>query len=303
MALFSKFKEGLKKTRASISEKLSALTGAFTKVDEEFFEELEEILVLSDMGAASASEICSAVKETVKKRKITEPSEIKGLVKEEILSILSSVDSKMKLSTAPSVIIVIGVNGVGKTTTIGKLAAKFKSEGKKVVLSASDTFRAAAAEQLSVWASRAGVQIVKHAEGADPGAVLYDALSSAVAKEADIVICDTAGRLHNKKPLMDELSKIYRVIEKTLPGADVETLLTIDATTGQNAVIQAEQFGAATPITGIILTKLDGTAKGGIVVPICKRLAIPVKFVGLGEQIDDLQPFDAAEFTEGLMGE
>jgi fused signal recognition particle receptor len=303
MALFSKFKEGLKKTRASFSEKFALLTSAFQKVDEEFFEELEEILVLSDMGAVSATEICEAVKMRAKKERITDPVLIKGFVKEEIAKSLSEVSSEMKLGKKPSVIIVIGVNGVGKTTTIGKLAAKYKKEGKKVILAAADTFRAAAAEQLSIWADRVGVQIVKSDEGADPGAVLFDAITSANAKGADIVICDTAGRLHNKKPLMDELSKIYRVIEKALPETDVETLLVIDATTGQNGVIQAEQFSLATPITGIVLTKLDGTAKGGIVVPICKRLHIPVKFVGLGEGIDDLEPFSAEEFSDGLIGD
>lgn len=303
MALFSKFKEGLKKTRASFSEKFARLTAAFQKVDEEFFEELEEILVLSDMGAASAGDVCEAVKERVKREKISDPNLIKGLVKEEIAKGLSEVSSEMRLDKKPSVIIVIGVNGVGKTTTIGKLAAKYKKEGKKVILAAADTFRAAAAEQLSIWADRVGAQIVKSDEGADPGAVLYDAITSAVSKGTDIVICDTAGRLHNKKPLMDELTKIYKVIEKALPETDVETLLVIDATTGQNGVIQAEQFSLATPITGIVLTKLDGTAKGGIVVPICKKLHIPVKFVGLGEGLDDLEPFSAEEFSEGLIGE
>ena len=303
MALFSKFKEGLKKTREAFSDKFASLTSAFVKVDEEFFEELEELLVLSDMGAEAAESICSAVKSEVKKRRITDSAEIKGLIKEEILKILSSVDSSLKLETKPSVIIVIGVNGVGKTTTIGKLATRFKNEGKKVILSASDTFRAAAGEQLEIWAERAGVPIVKHSIGVDPASVLYDAIASAKAKDADIVICDTAGRLHNKKPLMDELTKIYRVVEKTLPEASLESLLVIDATTGQNAVIQASEFGAATSLTGIILTKLDGTAKGGIVVPICKKMGLPVKFVGLGEKVDDLEPFDPVSFTDGLIGE
>ncbi len=303
MALFSKFKEGLKKTREAFSDKFASLTSAFVKVDEEFFEELEELLVLSDMGAETACEICEAVKSEAKKRRITDSSEIKGLIKEEILKILSSVDSSLKLETKPSIIIVIGVNGVGKTTTIGKLATRYKNEGKKVILSASDTFRAAAGEQLEIWAERAGVPIVKHFEGADPASVLYDAIASAKAKDADIVICDTAGRLHNKKPLMDELTKIYRVVEKTLPEASLESLLVIDATTGQNAVVQSSEFGAATELTGIILTKLDGTAKGGIVVPISKKMGLPVKFVGLGEGIDDLEPFDPVSFTNGLIGE
>ncbi len=303
MALFSKFKEGLKKTREAFSDKFASLTSAFVKVDEEFFEELEELLVLSDMGAEAACDICEAVKHEAKKRRITDSSEIKGLVKEEILKILSSVDSSVKLETKPSIIIVIGVNGVGKTTTIGKLATRYKNEGKKVILSASDTFRAAAGEQLEIWAERAGVPIVKHFEGADPASVLYDAIASAKAKDADIVICDTAGRLHNKKPLMDELSKIYRVVEKVCPDVSLESLLVIDATTGQNAVIQAEEFSKATDLTGIILTKLDGTAKGGIVVPISKKMGLPVKFVGLGEGVDDLEVFDPVSFTDGLIGE
>lgn len=303
MAFFSKFKDALTKTRESLSDKLNSLVGAFKSVDEEFFEELEELLILSDTGTESANYLCEAVKKRVKKENISEPEKIKELLKEEIEGILSEKSSEIDLSSAPSVIIVLGVNGVGKTTTIGKLAAKYKKEGKKVLLAAADTFRAAASEQLSIWAERAGVPIVKHSEGADPAAVLFDALSSAKAKNMDIVICDTAGRLHNKKPLMEELSKIYRVIEKASPESSKETLLVIDATTGQNGVVQVKEFSSAVPLSGIILTKLDGTAKGGIVIPICRDYSLPVKFVGLGEKEEDLEKFDPKLFSEGLLGE
>lgn len=303
MAFFSKFKDALTKTRESLGDKLNSLVGAFKSVDEEFFEELEELLILSDTGTDSAAALCEAVKKRVKKENISEPEKIKELLKEEIERILSEKSSEIDLSSAPSVIIVLGVNGVGKTTTIGKLAAKYKKEGKKVLLAAADTFRAAASEQLSIWAERAGVPIVKHSEGADPAAVLFDALSSAKAKNMDIVICDTAGRLHNKKPLMEELSKIYRVIEKASPESSKETLLVIDATTGQNGVVQVKEFSSAVPLSGIILTKLDGTAKGGIVIPICRDYSLPVKFVGLGEKEEDLEKFDPKLFSEGLLGE
>ena len=303
MAFFSKFKDALTKTRESLGDKLNSLVGAFKSVDEEFFEELEELLILSDTGTDSAAALCEAVKKRVKKENISEPEKIKELLKEEIERILSEKSCEIDLSSAPSVIIVLGVNGVGKTTTIGKLAAKYKKEGKKVLLAAADTFRAAASEQLSIWAERAGVPIVKHSEGADPAAVLFDAISSAKAKNMDIVICDTAGRLHNKKPLMEELSKIYRVIEKASPESSKETLLVIDATTGQNGVVQVKEFSSAVPLSGIILTKLDGTAKGGIVIPICRDYSLPVKFVGLGEKEEDLEKFDPKLFSEGLLGE
>lgn len=303
MAFLSRFKDGLRKTRESLSDKLSTLTASFKKVDEEFFEELLELLVLSDVGVETAEELCKRVKLRAKKENISDTSEIKGVLRDEVKGILESVDSEMHLNTKPSVIIVVGVNGVGKTTTIGKMAKKYRDAGKNVILAAADTFRAAATEQLSVWAERAGVPIVSQGEGAEPAAVLYDTLESAKSRGSDIVICDTAGRLHNKKPLMDELFKIYKVIGKVLPEADVETLLVIDATTGQNAVIQASQFGEVLPLTGIILTKLDGTAKGGIVLPICEKLHIPVKFVGLGEKEDDLELFSAEDFADGLIGE
>lgn len=302
MAFLSKFTNGLKKTRDSFSQKFASLTAAFRKVDEEFFEELEELLILSDTGARFASELCETVKKQVKLQNIENPNEIKSILKEEIAKVLSKESSEMKLNSTPAVLIVVGVNGVGKTTTIGKLASRYKKEGKKVLLAAADTFRAAASEQLSIWAERADVPIVKHGEGADPASVLFDAIEKAKAKGMDLVICDTAGRLHNKKPLMDELSKIYRAIDKTLPGAAVETLLVIDATTGQNAVVQAKEFSSVLPLSGIILTKLDGTAKGGIVIPICGELSLPVKFVGLGEKTDDLEPFDPEAFAEGLIG-
>lgn len=303
MAFFSKFKDALTKTRESLSDKLNSLVSAFKSVDEEFFEELEELLILSDTGTDSALYLCEAVKKRVKRENISEPEKIREVLKEEIENILSEKSSEIDLSSAPSVIIVLGVNGVGKTTTIGKLAAKYKKEGKKVLLAAADTFRAAASEQLSIWADRAGVPIVKHSEGADPAAVLFDAISSAKAKNMDIVICDTAGRLHNKKPLMEELSKIYRVIEKVSPESSKETLLVIDATTGQNGVVQVKEFSSAVPLSGIILTKLDGTAKGGIVIPICRDYSLPVKFVGLGEKEEDLEKFDPKLFSEGLLGE
>lgn len=303
MAFFSKFKDALTKTRESLSDKLNSLVSAFKSVDEEFFEELEELLILSDTGTDSALYLCEAVKKRVKRENISEPEKIREVLKEEIENILSEKSSEIDLSSAPSVIIVLGVNGVGKTTTIGKLAAKYKKEGKKVLLAAADTFRAAASEQLSIWADRAGVPIVKHSEGADPAAVLFDAISSAKAKNMDIVICDTAGRLHNKKPLMEELAKIYRVIEKVSPESSKETLLVIDATTGQNGVVQVKEFSSAVPLSGIILTKLDGTAKGGIVIPICRDYSLPVKFVGLGEKEEDLEKFEPKLFSEGLLGE
>ncbi len=272
---------------------------SFTKIDEDFFEELEETLIMSDIGAETSEQICARLRERVKQDGVTDPVQVKGLLEEIIAQMLEG-DDTLRVSTRPSVILVIGVNGVGKTTTIGKLAYHLKSEGKKVVLAAADTFRAAAIDQLQVWADRAGVDLVKHEEGSDPAAVVFDALSSAKAKGADVVICDTAGRLHNKKNLMDELAKINRVIKREADGCDIESLLVVDATTGQNGVNQAQQFMQAADLTGIILTKLDGTAKGGIVIAIKDRLGLPVKYVGVGEQIDDLQPFSAQEFARAL---
>ena len=299
MGLFSKIKEGLKKTRDSILSGVNGIINSFTKIDEELFEELEEALVMSDIGVQTSSEICDKLRKRIKETGITDPSEIMGLMKEIITEMLGE-DEGLRLETKPSVILVIGVNGVGKTTTIGKLSLRLKNEGKKVVLGAADTFRAAAIDQLGIWAERAGVTMVKSVEGTDPASVVFDTIASAKSKNADVIICDTAGRLHNKKNLMDELAKIYRVIGRELPDASVETLLVLDAATGQNAVNQAREFKNVADITGIVLTKLDGTAKGGIIIAIRNELGIPVKFVGVGEGIDDLQPFAAEEFAEGI---
>ena len=299
MGLFSKIKQGLQKTRDSISNGVNSILNSFTKIDEELFEELEETLVISDVGVVTAEEICGQLRKKIKETGITDPSEIKGLMKEIIAEMLGE-DEGLKLDTKPSVILVIGVNGVGKTTTIGKLASQLKADGQKVVLGAADTFRAAAIDQLGIWAERAGVSMVRSVEGTDPASVVFDTIASAKAKGADVIICDTAGRLHNKKNLMDELAKIYRVIGRELPDASVETLLVLDAATGQNAVNQAREFKNVADITGIVLTKLDGTAKGGIIIAIRNELGIPVKFVGVGEGIDDLQPFNAAEFADGI---
>lgn len=299
MGLFSKIKEGLKKTRGSISDGIASIVNSFTKIDEELFEELEETLVMSDIGVTASAEICERLRKKIKETGVTDPALIKGMLKEIITEMLGD-DEGLCLETKPSVILVIGVNGVGKTTSIGKMAAQLKSNGKNVVLGAADTFRAAAIDQLAVWAERAGVTMVKSVEGTDPASVVFDTIASAKAKGADIIICDTAGRLHNKKNLMEELAKINRVIKRELPEASIETLLVLDAATGQNAVNQAREFKNVTDITGIVLTKLDGTAKGGIIIPIKSELNIPVKFVGVGEGIDDLQPFVASEFADGI---
>ncbi len=302
MGFFEKISAGLKKTRDSIMGSVTSMLRSFTKIDEELFEELEEILIMADAGANTSARICGELRKKVKERGVTDPEEVRGLLKETVAELLRG-GQEMRLSTKPSVVLVIGVNGVGKTTTIGKLAARYKAEGKKVVLAAADTFRAAAIEQLDIWAGRAGVDIVKHAQDADPAAVVFDAAAAAKARGADILICDTAGRLHNKKNLMDELSKIGRVLDRELPGADKEVLLVLDATTGQNAVNQAREFKNAAGITGIVLTKLDGTARGGVVLAIREDLDVPVKFVGVGEGIDDLLPFDPDVFTDGLFSE
>ncbi|MBR5222662.1 MAG: signal recognition particle-docking protein FtsY [Clostridia bacterium] len=299
MGFFSKIKQGLQKTRNSIANGVTSIVNSFTKIDEELFEELEEMLVMSDIGVTTATEICDLLRKKIKEQGITDPAVIKGLMKEIIAEMLGE-DEGLKLTTTPSIILVIGVNGVGKTTTIGKLSAILKSQGKKVVLGAADTFRAAAIDQLGVWAERADVTMVKSVEGTDPASVVFDTIASAKSKGADVIICDTAGRLHNKKNLMDELAKIYRVIGRELPDASLETLLVLDAATGQNAVNQAREFKSVADITGIVLTKLDGTAKGGIIIPIKNELKIPVKFVGVGEGIDDLQPFTATEFVNGI---
>ena len=300
MGFFSKIKTGLAKTRNALAENINSVINSFTKIDEELFEELEEILVLSDMGCVTAEQICDELRSRVKKDGIKDPNQIRIILRD-IVSEKIEGDCTLKLSTKPSIILVIGVNGVGKTTTIGKLASRLKAEGKSVMLGAADTFRAAAIDQLSVWAERAGVPMVKGVEGTDPASVVFDTIASAKAKGVDVIICDTAGRLHNKKNLMDELAKINRIILRELPDADKETLLVLDATTGQNAVNQAREFKNAADISGIVLTKLDGTARGGVVLSIKNELGIPVKFVGVGEGIDDLQPFDAAEFANGII--
>ena len=302
MGFFGKIKEGLKKTRDSISNGVNGILNSFTKIDDELFEELEETLVMADVGVQTSTEICDRLRKKIKETGVTDPKEIKGMMKE-IISEMLGENEGLRLDTKPSVILVIGVNGVGKTTSIGKIAAKLQSEGKKVVLGAADTFRAAAIDQLGIWAERAGVSMVKSVEGTDPASVVFDTIASAKSKGADVIICDTAGRLHNKKNLMDELAKINRVIGRELPDSSVETLLVLDAATGQNAVNQAREFKNAADITGIVLTKLDGTAKGGIIIAISNELNIPVKFVGVGEGIDDLQPFDAAEFADGIFEE
>ena len=302
MGLFSKIKNGLKKTSSSFVNAVGSVLGGFTKIDEDLFSELEETLILCDIGAATSVKICDILREKVKAEKITDPKLIRSMLKDIIFEMLNG-DNSIDLSGKPTTILVIGVNGVGKTTSIGKMAAQYKKEGKKVVLGAADTFRAAAIEQLEVWSRRADVPMVKSVEGTDPASVVFDTIASAKAKNADVIICDTAGRLHNKKNLMDELAKINRVVDRSLEGGKKETLLVLDAATGQNAVNQARQFSEVTDITGIILTKLDGTAHGGVVISIMDELKIPVKLIGVGEQIDDLMPFDAREFADGLFGE
>ena len=299
MGFFNKIKEGLKKTRDAVIGQIDSMLKSFTKIDDELFEELEELLVMGDVGVPTAEKICEELKKRVKKEGIKNPNEIHRLLEETVSDMLRG-GEELDLSTTPSIILVIGVNGVGKTTTIGKLANHLTKQGKKVILAAGDTFRAAAIEQLEIWADRSHCEIIKQNEGSDPAAVIYDAISAAKARHADVIICDTAGILHNKKPLMDELAKINRIIDRELPDASKEKLLVLDATTGQNAVNQAEQFSLATGITGIVLTKLDGTAKGGVVLAIKEGLGIPVKYIGVGEQIDDLQPFDAEDFARAL---
>ena len=299
MGFFDKIREGLKKTRDNISGQITQMVNSFTKIDEDLFEELEELLVMGDVGVNTAGYICDQLRKKIKEKGITDPSLIMGELKAIVAEMLQG-DDTLHISTKPSIILVIGVNGVGKTTTIGKLASRLKGEGRSVILGAADTFRAAAIEQLEVWAGRAGVPLIKHKEGADPAAVVFDTIAAAKARNCDVIICDTAGRLHNKKNLMDELGKISRVIDRELPGCDRETLLVLDAATGQNAVNQAKEFQSAAGITGIVLTKLDGTPKGGVVLPIKQDLGLPVKFIGVGEQVDDLQPFDAAAFADAL---
>jgi fused signal recognition particle receptor len=299
MGLFSKLKEGLKKTKDSLAGGVSRVVNSFTKIDEDFFDELEETLILADIGAQTADEVCDKLRAEIKRTGATDPAQITGMLKSILAEILTG-GNELNLSTSPSVILVIGVNGAGKTTTVGKLAANLKSDGRKVIIAAADTFRAAAIEQLAEWANRSNTDMIRHAEGSDPAAVAYDACAAAKARGADVLIIDTAGRLHNKKHLMEELKKIARSVNSQLPDCALETLLVLDATTGQNAVNQARLFGEVTEITGIALTKLDGTAKGGIIIPIKNELGIPVKLVGVGEKIDDLQAFIPQDYVNIL---
>lgn len=303
MGFFDKLKAGLKKTSETISNQVNEVFSAFVKVDEELFEELEEALIMADIGVETSSYIIEELRSRVKSKHITDGNEVKTELQAVIRDILTERDCSMKLETTPSVILVIGVNGVGKTTSIGKIASYYKSMGKKVMLAAADTFRAAAIDQLDIWAQRSGCDIIKHQENSDPASVVFDACAAAKARGADILICDTAGRLHNKKNLMAELEKINRVINRELPGASRETLLVLDAATGQNAVSQAKLFSEAADITGIVLTKLDGTAKGGIVISISKEQSMPVKFIGVGEGVDDLQEFNPEDFARALFEE
>ena len=302
MGFFDRLKEGLLKTKNAITKKVDALFKKFVKVDEDLFDELEELLISADIGVNTTEEILDELRDTVKEKRIKEPEQVKSELFD-ILRRMIGEHEPLNLSTKPAVILVIGVNGVGKTTSIGKISAELKRQGKKVVVAAADTFRAAAAEQLNVWTDRAGVDIIKQAAGADPASVVFDAISAVKSRNADVLIVDTAGRLHNKKNLMDELAKIDRVINRELPGSAKETLLVLDATTGQNAVYQAKEFKEASKITGLVLTKLDGTAKGGIIISIKKELGIPVKFIGVGEQIDDMKPFNSKEFAGALFEE
>ena len=300
MGFFNKIAQGLKKTRDSMMGKVDALLNSFTKIDEDFFEELEENLIMADVGAVTAARICDRLRKKVKEEGLASPDQVRSGLKQIISQMLEG-PSELDLSTKPSVILVIGVNGVGKTTTIGKLANNLRQQGKKVLLAAADTFRAAAIDQLQIWADRAQVDLVRHEEGSDPAAVVFDAINAGTARGCDVVICDTAGRLHNKKNLMDELSKIARVIEREAPGCAKEVLLVLDGTTGQNGLIQAKQFKEIAGVTGMVLTKLDGTAKGGIVIAVADTLQIPVKFVGVGEQMDDLMAFQARALVDALI--
>lgn len=300
MGLFAKLKEGLSKTRAAFSDKVNNVFKSFSRVDEELFDELEETLIMADIGVDTASYMIETLRARVKAEKLSDPMQVRDALCDIIRDILASNDTSMHLDTTPSVILIIGVNGVGKTTAIGKLASRYRKEGKKVLLAAADTFRAAAIDQLGIWAQRAGCDMIRHEEGSDPSAVIFDALGAARARGADLVICDTAGRLHNKKNLMAELNKIFRVIDREAPGAAREVLLVLDSTTGQNALLQAQAFAEAAQITGLILTKLDGTAKGGVVISICRQLQVGVKFIGVGEGIDDLEEFDPASFAAAL---
>ena len=301
MGFFDKLKNGLSKTKTSFDEKMNDIFSNFRKVDEELLEELEEALIMSDVGTTTASKIIENLRQRVKKENIKDEEGVKEALRKEIQEIFDETDSTLNLETTPSVILVVGVNGVGKTTSIGKIANRLRQDGKKVVVAAADTYRAAAVEQLEIWANRAGCDIVKRQEGVDPASVVYDAIKITKEKNADVLICDTAGRLHNKKYLMDELIKIKRVIDKELPNASEEVLMVLDATTGQNAILQVQAFKEAVDITGIILTKLDGTAKGGAVIGIVNENKVPVKFIGVGEKIDDMEIFNSEDFVKALI--
>ena len=301
MGFFDKLKQGLSKTKQSFNDKVNNVFSAFRKVDEELLEELEEALIMSDVGVETSTKIINKLRDRIKKQNLKEAEEVKQALREEIQNIFDEVDNSLHLDTKPSVILVVGVNGVGKTTSIGKIANRLKQDGKKVVIAAADTFRAAAVEQLEIWTNRAGCPIVKKEEGSDPASVVYDAIRKTKEENADVLICDTAGRLHNKKYLMDELEKIKRVIDKELPDASKEILLVLDATTGQNAILQVQAFKETVDITGLVLTKLDGTAKGGVVIGITNENHMPVKFIGIGEQIDDMEVFNSEDFVKAII--
>ena len=301
MGFFSKIKEGLTKTRKAMAETLGNVFSGFSNLDDDFYDELEECLILADLGVETAGRAVESLRRRVKEEKIREPEEAKAALKDILVEMLDVGDTRLRLDTQPSVVLVIGVNGVGKTTTIGKLAKQLGDQGKRMLMCAGDTFRAAAADQLEIWAGRTGADIVRQHEGADPAAVVYDGIQAAKARHADVILCDTAGRLHNKANLMNELSKISRIIDRELPEADKEVLLVLDATTGQNGLLQAKQFKEIAGVTAMALTKLDGTAKGGIVIAVADALQIPVKYIGVGEKAEDLMPFDARDFVDALL--
>ena len=300
--LFERLKQGLTKAKQGITDKIDDVLKSYTKVDEELLEELEEILITADVGVNTTMDIIDKLRDKIKENKITEPAGVKAELKNIIEEILTNENSTLNVEKSPTIILMVGVNGVGKTTTIGKLANRYKQEGKKILLAAGDTFRAAAIEQLEVWAGRSNVDIIKHQEGADPGAVVFDAIKAAKARKVDLLICDTAGRLHNKANLMNELGKVFKIVDREFPEANKEVLLVVDATTGQNAVVQAKTFKEVADITGIVLTKLDGTAKGGVVLAVKSEVDVPVKLIGVGEKVEDLQDFDAKAFSEALFG-
>nr|WP_308691686.1 signal recognition particle-docking protein FtsY [uncultured Terrisporobacter sp.] len=302
VSLFERLKQGLSKAKQGITDRVDQVLKSYTKVDDELIEEIEEILITADVGVETTMDIIDKLTDAIKTKKITDPQDVKGELKLIIEEILTNDNSTLDVSHSPSIIVMVGVNGVGKTTTIGKLAARYKKEGKKVLIAAGDTFRAAAIDQLEVWANRSGVDIIKHQEGADPGAVIFDSIKAAKARNTDLLICDTAGRLHNKSNLMNELSKVFKIIDREYPEAKREVLLVVDATTGQNAVSQAKSFKQVCDITGIVLTKLDGTAKGGVVLAVKSEVDVPVKLIGVGEKMEDLQDFDAKAFSEALFG-